>query len=344
MKILCLCTGNTCRSPMLSALLRSALDRRGLQSVVVDSAGTGAGNGQPASEEAIACLASQGLDLSRHRSRHVGGVDLAGYDRILCMTSSHAAFVRSNGVPPDRIAVVNAEQGGVPDPFGGSAADYELCCRVLERAAAAVANGLSAPVTGPVMTDAITKARAAIDAAHAAEPAPPVGKPSELAYADHVERWIARLITTPGAALQLAARCQHLERWAIPRASFPMDKPGYFAWRKAVHKRQGERARALLIAAGVDATTATRVDQLVAKAAPKGDPESQALEDAACLAFLDTELALFASQHGDYTREKFIDIIRKTWRKMSPSAHALALGIPLPDALKELVKAAVAGG
>jgi protein-tyrosine-phosphatase len=344
MKLLCLCTGNTCRSPMLATLLRSALDRRGLRGITVESAGTGATNGEPASAEAVACLASQGLDLGRHRSRHVSTVDLGSYDRILCMTSSHAAFVRSSGVPPERIFVVNAERGGVPDPYGGSAADYELCCHVLERAAATLAAELAAPAAGPVTTDPLARAREAIDAAHAAEPVPPAGKPSELAYADHVERWIARLVANPGAALQLAARCQHLERWVIPRASFPMDKPGYFTWRKAVHRRQGERARILLLGAGVDTAIAARVEQLVAKAAPKGDAEAQALEDAACLAFLDTELALFASQHGDYTRDKFIDIIRKTWRKMSPAAHALALGLPLPPGLKELVQAAVADG
>jgi tRNAThr (cytosine32-N3)-methyltransferase len=120
-----------------------------------------------------------------------------------------------------------------------------------------------------------------------------------------------------------------------------MDKPGYFAWRKAVHKRQGERAKDILLSAGIDAAVAERVGQLVAKAAPKGDAEGQALEDAACLTFLATELGDFAAHHPDYTSEKFIDIIRKTWRKMSPSAHALALTIPLEEGLKALVVAAV---
>jgi hypothetical protein len=86
-----------------------------------------------------------------------------------------------------------------------------------------------------------------------------------------------------------------------------------------------------------------RVAQLVAKAAPKGDTEAQALEDAACLTFIATELGDFASQHPDYTRDKFIDIIRKTWRKMSPRGHQLALTIPLSEALKDLVKSAITG-
>lgn len=346
MNVLCVCTGNTCRSPMLMTLLRGLVTQRGIDGVRVESAGTGAGDGEPATPQAVSTMAGFGLDLRGHRSRHVGRVDIGKVDHVLCMTSSHAAYIRSLGVPANRIQVVNADQGGVPDPFGGTLADYELCARTLERFAVAFVDTL-APAPPAVTTmptpDLIDRARAGLDAAHAAEPNPPAGKPSELAYADHVEQWIGKLVEQPSLALRLAARAQHLERWAIPRSSFPLDKPGYLTWRKAVHKRQGERAKEILITAGMDTVTSERVGVLVAKAAPKGDAEAQALEDAACLTFLATELGDFASHHPDYTREKFIDIIRKTWRKMSPRGHQLALTIPLSDTLKELVKAAVAG-
>jgi tRNAThr (cytosine32-N3)-methyltransferase len=346
MNILCVCTGNTCRSPMLTTLLRGLISQRGLDGIRVESAGTGASEGEPATPLAVSTIAGFGLDLRSHRSRHIGGIDIAKVERVLCMTSSHAAYVRSLGVPANRIEVVNAEQGGVPDPFGGTAADYELCARTLERFAIAYVKTLtptSPAVTDMPTPDLIDGARAALDAVHATEPAPPTGKPSELVYAGHIEQWIARLIEQPSLALRLAARAQHLERWVIPRSSFPMDKPGYLTWRKTVHKRQGDRAKEILSNAGMDAVTSERVGVLVAKAAPKGDLEAQALEDAACLTFLATELGDFASHHPDYTREKFIDIIRKTWRKMSPRGHQLALTIPLSDGLKELVKAAVAG-
>ena len=92
-------------------------------------------------------------------------------------------------------------------------------------------------------------------------------------------------------------RAQHLERWAIPRSDFPLDKPGYFRWRKSLHARQGQRARELL-AGAVDEATRERVAQLVAKAAPKGDAEGQALEDAACLVFLEQEIAGFQPRKG----------------------------------------------
>ncbi len=184
-------------------------------------------------------------------------------------------------------------------------------------------------------------ARAALDAAHAADPERDEGRPAEHVYADRIEGWIGRLVDAASPTLRLAARAQHLERWAIPRSDYPMDRPGYHRWRRAVQARQGARARELLLASGCPTEQAERVAVLVAKNAAKGDADGQALEDAACLVFLERELAAFAGEHGDYSREKFIDIIRKTWAKMSPRAHQLALGIPLPSELAALVKEAV---
>ena len=68
----------------------------------------------------------------------------------------------------------------------------------------------------------------------------------------------------------------------------------------------------------------------------------QALEDAACLVFLESEIGAFATAHSTYPREKFIAILRKTWRKMSPAAREAALGLDLPAAIAELVRAATA--
>ncbi|MHC5068377.1 MAG: DUF4202 domain-containing protein [Planctomycetota bacterium] len=184
------------------------------------------------------------------------------------------------------------------------------------------------------MDDAVYHAaRAAIDDAHRADPA---GK--ELAYADSVERWLERLIPNPSPGERLAARCQHLERWTLPRDSHPMDRAGYLQWRRAVHVRQGERAAELLAAAGVDAATCTVVEEAVAKKRAK-EGLAQTLEDAACLVFLDEQAADFAA---GYSEEKMIAIIQKTWRKMSPAGHELALALPLPAAVSTLVHKALA--
>lgn len=131
MNILCVCTGNTCRSPMFAALLVQALTRCGRKDVQVVSAGTGAAPGQKASREAQVAMARRGIDLGDHRSRHLSTVDLACIDLVLCMSSAHAAAVRARGMPAQGIRVVNADGGGVPDPFGGDADDYETCACLL---------------------------------------------------------------------------------------------------------------------------------------------------------------------------------------------------------------------
>lgn len=188
------------------------------------------------------------------------------------------------------------------------------------------------------------KARELIDQAHSADPKHTNnGQPAELIYANNMERWIAQVAPDAMPILRLAARCQHLERWSVPRASFPLDKPGYHAWRKSLYKKQADRARELLLQAGVPAAEAEEVATWVSKTGLKTNPGTQALEDAACLVFLDTEIAGFATQHAEYTREKYVEIIRKTWRKMSPRAQELALTIAMPPDFAALVKEAIAG-
>ena len=144
MKLLAVCTGNTCRSPMLGALLEAELRLRGRAGVAVETAGTGAATGEAATDQAQRTMAKRGLDLSRHRTRNLAQLAVADYDRFLCMTSGHAAYVRSLGVPAAKIEVVNAQHGGVPDPFGGDDANYEATAKVLERYVADVVERLPA--------------------------------------------------------------------------------------------------------------------------------------------------------------------------------------------------------
>ena len=186
------------------------------------------------------------------------------------------------------------------------------------------------------MDDAtLEQALAAIDAIHRQDPAG-----EELAYADSIERWMARLVDGMTPLARLAARCQHLERWALPRSGFPMDRPGYLQWRIAVHRRQGERAEELVRAAGIDVETAGELRALVAKQRPQSGL-GQALEDAACLVFLDEQAADFIASK-DYDDDKVVAIVQKTWRKMSDRGHALALELPLSGRLGELVQRALA--
>lgn len=192
------------------------------------------------------------------------------------------------------------------------------------------------------MNETLTKACALIDAAHAADPTPAAdGRAAELVYAERMEAWVMRLVPDASPLLRLAARCQHLERWLVPRTTFPEGKAGYLTWRRSLYTKQAERARGLLLAAGVPPGEADEVATWVSKTGLKVNAGTQTLEDAACLVFLENELGAFAAQHTDYPREKFTDILKKTWRKMSPRAHELALALELPPTLAALVREAV---
>lgn len=189
-----------------------------------------------------------------------------------------------------------------------------------------------------------SRARELIDAAHAGDPKHTAdGRPAELVYADRTEAWAVRAAAAPTDLLRLAARCQHLERWTVPRNTFPDGRAGYLTWRKSLYKKQADRARELLVQAGVSETEADEVATWVSKTGLKTNAGTQALEDAACLVFLENEIEAFAAQHIDYPREKFVDIIRKTWKKMSPRGQELAQTIALPPPIGALVTEAVTG-
>ncbi|HUE95943.1 MAG TPA: DUF4202 domain-containing protein, partial [Longimicrobiaceae bacterium] len=164
------------------------------------------------------------------------------------------------------------------------------------------------------------------------------GRPAELAYADRMEAWVSRLVPDADELLRLAARCQHLERWRVPRKSFPMDRQGYNAWRRTLYVKQAERARELLLEAGVPPAEAAEVATWVSKSGLLRNPGTQALEDAACMVFLEHEIEAFAAKHRDYTREKMLYILRRIWRKMTPAARAAALALDAPDEVREMLE------
>lgn len=182
-------------------------------------------------------------------------------------------------------------------------------------------------------------ARALIDQVHAADPQRRDGRPAELAYADAVEAWLLRLRPDADDVLRLAARAQHLERWSLPRDAYPRDRAGYHRWRTEQYRRQGSLAARLCRQAGLEEAAAQRIEALVAKRDLRS-PDGQAVEDAACLAFLDGEIGGFVAGHPDYTEERLLTILRKTLAKMSPAARAAALALPLPEAVAALLRRA----
>ena len=167
-------------------------------------------------------------------------------------------------------------------------------------------------------------------------------RPKELVYAERLTAMLARVAPEASLALRLAARCQHIERWMIPRATYPMTRAGYLQWRLRLRDHHAERAAAILRAAGYDDSSIGRVCSLLRKEALKSDAEAQTLEDVVALVFMESYLGEFVGAHPDYDEAKFVDILQQTARKMSARGrgHALTLITP-PAALLPLIRRAI---
>lgn len=139
--------------------------------------------------------------------------------------------------------------------------------------------------------------------------------------------------------LRIAAHGQHIERWTSPRSAYPEGRSGYKKWRAELGLFHAKRVAELMVEAGYSIEEIERVKYLVQKRGLKRDEETQCLEDVICLVFIEHYLTDFASKHDE---AKLIDIIQKTWGKMSEKGHEAALKIPLSDANSTLVKKALA--
>ena len=161
--------------------------------------------------------------------------------------------------------------------------------------------------------------------------------PKELLYAQRMTACLDRVAPDAPEAVQLAARAQHIRRWHIPRSAYPLTRPAYHQWRNALKKYHAELAGQLMAQAGYEPEPIERVQQLLQKQRLKDDPEVQLLEDVICLVFLEYYFLPFAAQHPE---EKVVEIVQKTWPKMTERGHELALQLPFsPEALALVMKA-----
>jgi len=184
---------------------------------------------------------------------------------------------------------------------------------------------------------------ARFDAANAEDPTTEVFQgviyPKELLYAQRMTAWLDKLASDASEALRLAVRCQHIQRWTIPRHTYAMNRTGYLRWRTTLARFHADTAAAILRDVGYDAATIRRVQRLLRKESLKRDPEVQCLEDVICLVFLENYLAAFATQHDE---AKILDILQKTWKKMSSHGHEVALTLPMSPEARRLVEQALA--
>jgi hypothetical protein len=160
----------------------------------------------------------------------------------------------------------------------------------------------------------------------------------EVVYALWLTEWVLRLAPEASEELRLAARCQHLCRWEIPRSSYPMTRVGYLQWREGLKKFHAQKAAKLLKEAGYEEKVIARVQELVLKKNFPHDPEGRVLEDALCLVFLEHQFAELAGKSAD---EKMISVLQKTWKKMTAKGHEAALKLSYNTHERELLHRAL---
>lgn len=181
---------------------------------------------------------------------------------------------------------------------------------------------------------------ALIDEANAADPKRDthegVEYPKELIYGIRMMEWVQRLNPLAGDALLIAARGQHICRWEIPRSDYPEGKAGYYQWRTFLYGYHGEKAGAIMAQVGYEPQAIEAMKAAMQKKNLKSNPDTQCLEDAAALVFLENHCVAFAERE-DMDEAHMIDILRKTWGKMSEAGQAAALTLVLPDEVAALV-------
>jgi hypothetical protein len=143
-------------------------------------------------------------------------------------------------------------------------------------------------------------------------------RPRELVYAEWLTDWVLRLCPNASEPLRLAARCQHLCRWMMPRDSYPMTRAGYLKWRESLRRFHARKAGEILLEVGYPAEVVARVQSLNLKTNFPVDPEARVLEDALCLVFLERQFAELAAKTSE---EKMVNALRKAWGKMSPEGR-----------------------
>lgn len=166
-----------------------------------------------------------------------------------------------------------------------------------------------------------------------------VAHPRELLYARRLTDWVLKLAPDAPEELRLAARCQHICRWMIPRSSYPMTRAGYLKWRNDLKQFHAEKAGQILREVGYPETTIRTVQDLNLKKHFPDDPESRILEDALCLVFLEFQLGELA---GKTASDKVVNALKKSWNKMTAAAREQALKLSYSEQEQRLIEQALA--
>ena len=137
-KILFVCLGNICRSPMAEGLFKKLLADKNITDINCSSAGLFAMTGDEVTPNSVKACERFGVDISSHRARRITSFVLDETDKFVCMTFDHAASL-SLYVDPDKVLVLG---GGIPDPYGGSLEDYRACLEKIRAGVEKIYEGL----------------------------------------------------------------------------------------------------------------------------------------------------------------------------------------------------------
>ena len=171
------------------------------------------------------------------------------------------------------------------------------------------------------------------------ENTPNGAQPKELLYAQRMTEKLLQFEPNASEQVQIAARAQHICRWKIARNTYPMDRVGYLKWRQDLKKFHADLTAKLLQQVGYNDDFIARVSFLIEKKLLKKDAETQLLEDVICLVFLEYYFEEFIHKHDD---DKLIDIVKKTWAKMSEAGHEAALQLSYSEKALAIIQKALA--
>ena len=164
--------------------------------------------------------------------------------------------------------------------------------------------------------------------------------PKEYLYSLRMSQMLEVYDKDADELLKIAAHGQHIKRWIIPRSDYPMDRKGYLTWRTQLKLMHGSLLREIMQSHNYSEQDIEQVADMVIKKKLKTDESTKKLEDVVCLVFLQYYFEDFASQHPT---EKVLDILRKTWNKMSAKGKELAMELNLSENSKNLITEALTG-
>lgn len=151
---------------------------------------------------------------------------------------------------------------------------------------------------------------------------------AELLYSERMLAILEKVAPDASFELKLAAKCQHMSRWSIPRATFSLDKKGYYQWRSAIMEHQLNVSKSVLKQAEINEQSIEIIVDALKNKADKSNINASIIEDTACLTFIKWYLVPFA---GQFDPEKAKIILQKTAGKMSERGLGLIPEMELSD-------------